>query len=378
MEEFGRQEGRKEEEEGATEGLAMEEFLEEEAGKALGVVADDAVLLDEIIEDDAEAELLELGEIDGHRFGAFRAVAAGDIGRDGTVVGDHPINDTVRNVFLNGAKVIGERVAGGLAGLRHQIGDVHARRLGLGNGSGDFRDQQIRENAGVERAGTEKNQVGLLDGINGTGERTHAARGEAEFLDRGTAGGDARFAVDGAVVFERGDEVDVRKRRRKDAAANGEDFAADADGFGEIAGDVRERGEKEIAEIVAGEAAAGVKAILKQAAEQGFVFRKGDHAVADVAGRKNTVLAAQTAGAAAVVGDGDDGGEVGDGALAAGVFIDAAEDVLLEPAEKRGKTGAAAEGDHSEAARERFRIGDAFFHSGVWDGSSGFISWKGI
>ena len=32
MEEFGRQEGRKEEEEGVTEGLAMEEFLEQEAG----------------------------------------------------------------------------------------------------------------------------------------------------------------------------------------------------------------------------------------------------------------------------------------------------------------------------------------------------------
>src|SRR5271167_2262174 len=100
--------------------------------------------------------------------------------------------------------------------------------------------------------------------------------------------------------------MDVRKRGRKDAAADGEDFAADTNGFGEIAGDVRKCGEEEIAKIVANESPAGVETVLKKAAEKGFVFRQRDHAVANVAGRKNAVFSAETAGASAVIGDGDD------------------------------------------------------------------------
>ena len=38
--------------------LAAEELFEEEAGKAAGVVADDGVFLEKIVEDNAEAELL--------------------------------------------------------------------------------------------------------------------------------------------------------------------------------------------------------------------------------------------------------------------------------------------------------------------------------
>jgi len=44
----------------------LEEFFEEEAGEAAGVVAEDAVFLEEVVEDDAEAEFLEGGEINGH------------------------------------------------------------------------------------------------------------------------------------------------------------------------------------------------------------------------------------------------------------------------------------------------------------------------
>jgi len=359
--------------------LAMEEFLEEEAGEAAGVVAQDAVFLEEIVEDDAEAELLEGGKIDGHRFGALRAIPAGHIGGHGLAIGDDPIDDAARDVLLDGAEMIGEGVAGGFAGLGHQIGDVNARSLGLGDGAGDFRDQQVRENAGVERAGTEEDQIGLLDGFDGPGERTHAARGKLDFLDRrAAAGGDAGLAVNNAAVFERGNEVHVRKRRWKNAAANGEHFAADADGFGEIAGDVGERGEEKIAEIVADEAAAGMEAVLKQAAEEGFIFRKGHHAVADVAGREEAVLPAQAAGAAAVIGDRDDGGEIGDGVFGAGVLIDAADDEFLEAAKERGKSGAASKSDDAEAAGKSFRFGGAFCHAGVRDGGAGFILQKRI
>src|SRR5216684_23828 len=121
-------------------GSGVEEFFEEEAGEAAGVVAEDAVFLEEIVEDDAEAEFLEGGEVDGYRFGALGTVAAGYVGGDGLAIGDNPIDDAAGDVFLDGAEMVGEGVAGGFAGLGHQIGDVDARRFGFSNGGGNFRD----------------------------------------------------------------------------------------------------------------------------------------------------------------------------------------------------------------------------------------------
>jgi hypothetical protein len=117
-----------------------------------------------------------------------------------------------------------------------------------------------------------------------------------------------------------------------------------------------ERGEKEIAEVVADKAAPSLEAILEEAAEQGFILRKSDHAVADVAWREDAIFPAEAAGAAAVVGDGDDGGEVGDGPLCRCMPVVAAYDVLLEAAEKRGETCTAAESDDAEAVGETIRF----------------------
>src|SRR5260370_1018818 len=200
------------------------------------MVADDGVFLEEIVEDDAEAELLERGKVDGDGFGALGTVTPGHIGRHGLTIGDYPIDQAVREVLLDGAERIGKGGAGGVAGLGHEAGDV-------------------------------------------------------------------------------------------DASC-----------------------EEKIAEIVADEAASRVKTILEQSVEKGFIFRKSHHAVANVAGREDAILAAQAAGAAAVIGDGDDGGEIGDGTLGAGVLVGAADDVVLEAAKQRGQSGAAAESDNPEAS----------------------------
>jgi len=97
----------------------MEEFFEEEAGKAAGAVAEDSVFLEKIVENDAVAEFLESGEIDGHGFGTLGSVAAGNLGRYGLPIGDDPIDNTMAHVRLDSAKMIGERVAGGFTGLGH-------------------------------------------------------------------------------------------------------------------------------------------------------------------------------------------------------------------------------------------------------------------
>jgi hypothetical protein len=351
----------------------VEEFFEEEAGEALGVVADDAVFLEEIVQNDAEAKFLEGGEVNGHGFGALGAVTAGDIGGDGLAIGNDPINDAVADVGLDGAEMVGKGIAGGFAGLGHEIGNVDARGFGFGDGAGNFRNQKIRQNAGVERTRAEEDQVGLLDGFDGFGKRADAARRKAEALDGRAAGSNAGFAVHGAAVFKFGDKVDVGKSRGEDAAANGEDSAADTDGFGEIAGNMGEGGEKEIAKIVADEPAAGVEAILKEAAEEGFIFRKSDHAIANVAGREDAIFAAEAAGTAAVIGDGDDGGKIGDGAFRAGLFAGAGDDEFLEAAEKSGEASAAAEGHDAEAAGESVWFGGTLFHAGDLIGTASKI-----
>ena len=184
-------------------------MFEEEAGKAAGVVAEDGVFLEKIVEDDAEAEFLEFGQIDSDGFSALGAVAPCNFGRHRLAIGNNTINDTMGDVFLDGAEMIGESVAGSFAGLGHEIGDVHAGRLGLGDRACNFRDQEIRKDAGVERTGTEEDQVGLLDGFDGLGERPHTARRELEFLDWRAAGGDAGFAVDDAAILERGHEMNI-------------------------------------------------------------------------------------------------------------------------------------------------------------------------
>ena len=141
----------------------------------------------------------------------------------------------------------------------------------------------------------------------------------------------------------------IGKSRRKDAAANGKHLRGYTDGFGKIAGNVGERSKKEITEIVAAEAATGVETILKETAQQGFIVGQSDHAVANIAGRKDAIFAAKAAGAAAIIGNCDNSGEIGDGPLESGVPIAAANDVFLQAAQQRGKTGAATQRNDAQA-----------------------------
>jgi hypothetical protein len=125
---------------------------------------------------------------------------------------------------------------------------------------------------------------------------------------------------------------------------------------------VGEGSDKEVAEAVAVELAL-VEAVLEEAGEEVLVFGESDHAVADIAGRKHLEVFAEAAGGASVVGDGDHGGEVADGAgdgragrrcrAGGGLEADAAaavrgDDVALEAAEERGEAGSAADGYDAE------------------------------
>ena len=208
--------------------------------------------------------------------------------------------------------------AEGLVGLGHEVADVDAGGLGGGDGLGDAADEQVGDERGVERAGAEGDEVGVGDGFEGFGEGLGVGGVEHEFDDAVRAGGDVGFAVDdGAVVHARG-EGDVGVGGGVDAAAGGENLRGHLHGLGEVAGDVGESGDEEVAEAVAFEVAL-VEAVLEEAGEQVLVLGERDHAVADVAWGKHLEVFAEAAGGAAVVGDGDDGGEVADDAGVGGL-----------------------------------------------------------
>jgi hypothetical protein len=336
-------------------------MVDQKAGELGGVVADDTVFLDKIAGEECDAEAGDFCGIEANLFGAFRAVTAGDFGRDGFAIGDDVVDEILADVLLNRADVFAERVMGGFAWLGHEIGNVDARGVGTSDGTGDLGDQEIREDARVERAGTHEDEVGIVNRFDSGAKWANTTGNEFEFADGNRAAGNFGFTFDAFAIGERSNKMNVGGGGRKDAAADGEDFRGYANGFSEISGDMRERGEEEIPKIVAAQAASSLETILEEAAEEGFVFRKSNHTVANVARWKDAILAAESTGAAAVIGHGDDGGKIGDGARRGGFFVAAADNVVFQAAEERGESGAAAERDDAEGAGSPLRLA-RFFH----------------
>ena len=199
----------------------QEEFFEEETGKEGGVVANDAVLFKEIIGDHADTELEEFVAVEVDGFGVFGAITAGDVGGNGLGVGDDHIDEAAANMLLDSAKMIAEGITRRFARLGHKVSDVHAGGFGTNDGASNFGDQEIRNDAGVQGARAHEDKVGIFDGFDGPGKRAYAAGVKCQRSNRKLAARDARFPVDAGTVGKGGDEVNVRKRGRKDAAANG-------------------------------------------------------------------------------------------------------------------------------------------------------------
>src|SRR5262249_26097008 len=86
-------------------------------------------------------------------------------------------------------------------------------------------------------------------------------------------------------------------------------FARDADRLQEAPRDLGERREEEIPEAVARQLPVSTEPELKELGHQGLDLRQRDETVAQIARREHLELLPEPARTAAVVGDGDDGGE---------------------------------------------------------------------
>src|SRR5208282_5772092 len=100
---------------------------------------------------------------------------------------------------------------------------------------------------------------------------------------------------------------------------------------------------------MASETSAAGKTILKKPAEERFIVRERHHAIANVARRKDAILAAQPARTAAIVSDGHDRSEIGNRQTL--TLRPSSRDVFLQSAQQRGESRAAAHGNHSHWPR---------------------------
>ena len=231
----------------------------------------------------------------------------------------------------------------GFAGLPHEVDEV-ALEGGRGTyGGGDAVYQQVGDDAGEQRAGPEGDHVGFGDGGERGGQGADLAGPQADRLDAMPAAADVGFADEDGAVVERGFERHVGGGAGVDAAGDFEDFGGGLHRVRKIAQNLGEGHQEEVAEAVAFEPAAGLETVLEEAGKQRGVFAEGDHAVAYVAGREHVEFAAQASGTAAVVGHGDDGGDVQRGNGGAG-----GPGVVLEALQDTGEAGTSADGDYTE------------------------------
>src|SRR5260370_42492978 len=117
-------------------GGTRKEFFEKEAGKAGGIVADDAVLFEEIVQNDAISELLQVRDIDDHGLSALGRITLGAFRRDRLAIGDDPDDEAARGGVLEGAEMIGQPVTGRLVRLSRESGEGDARGFGFGGATG--------------------------------------------------------------------------------------------------------------------------------------------------------------------------------------------------------------------------------------------------
>jgi len=315
-------------------------------------VAEDFAFVDEVAGDGFNAERADAVKVGFDGELAFTGILREGFGLDGCGVDEGVVEYPRAGVVENFFDVLGGGEAEGLVGLGHEVADVDAGGGTGGEGFGDAAYEEIGDQRGVERAGAEGDEIGVGDGFESFGKRLGIGGREHEFGDGFFRGCDAGFAVDDGAIVHAGGESGVGGGGGVDAAAGGEDLRRSLDGGGEVPGDSSERGEEEIAEAVTFEIARA-EAVLEELGEKMLVLGEGDEAVAEVAGRRQMQVFAETARRATVVGDGDDGGEVADEAgevfvLRVGLRSLGRGDVAFEAAQEGGEAGAAADGDDVE------------------------------
>src|SRR5258708_33836086 len=115
---------------------------------------------------------------------------------------------------IQSVDVVGSRKAQAFVGLSHQIADVHLGGRRVYDGIRDAMYQQVGDEAGEQRAGTDADDIGAGNGVERLRERVNIGRNEEEFLDANLTGGDLGFAPDARAILPPRLDFDVWGVRR--------------------------------------------------------------------------------------------------------------------------------------------------------------------
>ena len=124
--------------------------------------------------------------------------------------------------------VVRQVEAGRLAVLGRHVADEDPRGMGTRDGVADRGDEQARQEARVQAARPEDDELGLGDGRQGVVGRADVLRRQPDAIDPGGAH-DLRLAVDDRAVGQPGVERQRRRRDRDDLPADGQDAVHQAD-----------------------------------------------------------------------------------------------------------------------------------------------------
>ena len=249
----------------------------------------------------------------------------------------------------NGADVIVGIIAVGLAVLCQDVEDIKLQRFAFPYGVGNAADKEVRDDAGIETSRADDDDIGAADGVDALLQRGWALRDEPDLADPGIVDlfgvEDLALAEDAAAVVELRFQMYVLIRDRQHAARDGQNVSHAVYRFVKRTGNAVHGSQKQIAEALPGKAALG-KAVVEQLLHGRLGIGKRHDAVADIARRQHAEILPQHAGAAAVVCDGHNGGNV----LRIG----------LQAAQHGGQTMPAADGGDPRRAAARLIQADLF------------------
>ena len=190
----------------------------------------------------------------------------------------------------------------------------------------------------------------MASSVSGSG--AGVGRVERQLHDAPAAGGDVGLAAHQRAVVHVRHQRGVGGGGRIDAAARGQNLRGQLHGLGKVAGDLGERGHKQVAEVVALERIAAAEAMGEQPRQQILFLAEGDHAVAQVAGGQHLKSwrsrpdeppssVTVTTAARSAIGAGLRRALAGRG------------HVLAQAAQQGGEAGAAADGHHAQGPCDR-------------------------
>ena len=261
--------------------------------------------------------------------------------RGSAVVGQNEIHHPAADMVYQGFQMVPHRIAGGFPRLGHDVADIKHRGAAFPDGRKDFRHQEIGQHRCVKASRPQGNKVRFPDGLQGIahGHRRLRHRGHADDThvpsDFFRIGRNFRFSFHDFAVGHFGPEAHFLGGGRHDLAADIENLAGRFQSVLHAAELLNQGCQEKVSQAVPRQFPFAAEAVLEDLLQHRFLVSQGHQTVPKIPGRNDSHFLPKPSGRAAVIGYGNDGGNIG-------CFI-------LHSPEQHGQSMAAADGHHPES-----------------------------